>query len=437
MKKMAPMWALSLASVFAIAACAGGDSGTTGGQTTGGGGDASGGTGAVVTMWSHAAGNDQEIATVKEAIEAFNASQSDYQVVLEEFPQASYNDSIIAAAASNSLPCVVDVDGPIMPNWAWAGYMQPISIDPQLEADIIEGAKGYYNGQLYSIGAWDAALGMLARASDLEEAGVRVPTVDQPWTLSEFNDVLAALDGLNKFEYVIDWGNGWDGEWFPYAYSPILQSFGADLIDRSDFRSADGTLNSSEAVAFGEWFQSTFQDGHANVSQGGDRTEFIQGTVALQYNGNWAVRDAYDALGDDLLILPPPDFGNGPKIGAASWQFGVSSTCNEVEGATKFIEFLLQEEYLVAFANRIGLIPASEAAAAQVPNYAPGGAFSVFVDFNDQFAVKRPETPAYMFISSTFEKAVADIINGANVKQALDAAADEIDASLASNNFYE
>ena len=39
-----------------------------------------------VSMWSHAAGNDQEIATVKEAITDFNASQTAYVVVLEVFP---------------------------------------------------------------------------------------------------------------------------------------------------------------------------------------------------------------------------------------------------------------------------------------------------------------------------------------------------------------
>ncbi len=74
-----------------------------------------------ISMWSHAAGNDQEIATVKEAIADFNASQTNYEVVLEEFPQESYNDSIAAAAAANTLPCIVGVDGPIRPNWAWAG----------------------------------------------------------------------------------------------------------------------------------------------------------------------------------------------------------------------------------------------------------------------------------------------------------------------------
>ena len=390
-----------------------------------------------VSMWSHAAGNDNEIATVKEAITDFNASQTAYEVVLEEFPQESYNDSIIAAAASNSLPCIVDVDGPIMPNWAWSGYMQPLNISSALESSLIDGAKGYYNGELYSAGAWDAALGILVRKSTLDKVGARVPTVSEPWTLAEFDGLLEAVDATGDYDYAMDWGNGWTGEWFPYAYSPLMQSFGGDLINRDSFESADGAVNSAESVAFGDWFGSTFADGYANPAQTGDRTEFVAGTIAIQYNGNWAVKDALEALGDDLLILPPPNFGSGPKIGAGSWQFGVAATCDQAEGANQFIEFILQDKYIVAFANRIGLIPATATAAAEVPNYAPGGPFAIFVDLSNEFAVLRPPTPAYLKMSTIYEKAVADIINGANAKQALDAAADEIDADLVDNDFYK
>jgi multiple sugar transport system substrate-binding protein len=427
--------AASAAGILILSGCASGtdDSSSSSGSSTNGGSSASA---KKVSMWSHAAGNDQEIATVKEAIADFNAAQSNYEVVLEEFPQESYNDSIAAAAASRTLPCIVDVDGPIMPNWAWAGYLQPISIDPALEESLLPGAKGYYNGELYAAGAWDAALGLLVRQSTLDAVGARVPTIDNPWTKDEFDGLLAAIDATGSYDYAIDWGNGWTGEWFPYAYSPLMQSFGGDLIERTAFESADGVINSPESVAFGEWFGGTFASGYANPAQTGDRTEFIAGTIAIQYNGNWAVKDAAEALGDDLLILPPPNFGNGPKIGAASWQFGVSSTCEEAAGATEFIEFILQDEYIVAFANRIGLIPATANAAAEVPSYAPGGEFADFVTFSNEFGVLRPPTPAYLAISTIYEKAIADIINGANAKQALDAAADEIDANLASNNFY-
>ncbi|MEY4423310.1 MAG: hypothetical protein RLZZ258_413 [Actinomycetota bacterium] len=421
MKKRTAAVGLSLVSALVLSGCAG---------------EAKPAGPATVTMWSHAAGNEQEIATVKEAIEAFNAGQTDYKVVLEEFPQESYNDSISAAAASESLPCIVDVDGPIMPNWAWAGYLQPISISSSLENSLVEGARGYYDGKLYSAGAWDAALGILSRKSTLDEAGVRIPTIESPWTKSEFDEALKKIDALGKYDYVLDWGNGWTGEWYPYAYSPIMQSFGGDLINRDGFQTADGVINSPESIAFGEWFQSTFANGYANKTQAGDRTEFAAGTIAIQYNGNWAVKDAAEKLGDDLVILPPVDFGKGPKIGAGSWQFGVSSSCGEVEGANKFIEFILQDEYIVKFADRIGLIPATATAAAQVPNYAEGGKFSAFTEFSKQYSVKRPETPAYLAISTIYEKAIADIINGAKVKTALDSASDEIGRNLESNDFY-
>jgi len=52
---------------------------------------------------------------------------------VQAFPQDSYNTSVTAAAASKSLPCILDVDGPNVPNWAWAGYLAPLDgLDDQI-----------------------------------------------------------------------------------------------------------------------------------------------------------------------------------------------------------------------------------------------------------------------------------------------------------------
>ncbi len=48
----------------------------------------------------------------------------------------------------------------------------------------------------------------------------------------------------------------------------------------------------------------------------------------------------------------------------------------------------------------------------------------------------RPETPAYAVISTTFETAAKDIMNGADVQSALDAAVTEIDTNIESNDGY-
>ncbi len=391
-----------------------------------------------LTMWYHGAGNEVELTLINQLIDDFNASQSDWSVSIESFPQESYNDSVVAAALAGNLPDIIDVDGPVMPNWAWSGYMQPLTIDESLIEDFLPGTKGIWDGQLYSIGLWDAAVALVTRQSTLDALGLRTPTLEEPWNLEEFMAALEAAKASGDYEYAFDPGMAWTGEWYPYAFSPFLQSFGGDLVDRSTYQSADGVLNGEAAIAFGEWWQSLFAEGYApGTSQDpADRdTGLIDGKYAFSWNGNWAALGAL-AAHEDTLFLPAPDFGNGSVIGAASWQFGISSTSEHPEGAAAFIEFALQDEYLAAFSNGIGLIPATPSAAAMTENYAEGGAMSVFFDLSAEQALVRPVTPGYVVAAKVFEKALADIANGADVIDTLDAAVDEIDADIESNSGY-
>ena len=392
-----------------------------------------------LSMWYHGAGNDVEIALVTQVIEDFNAGQPDWTVTLESFPQESYNDSVSAAALAGDLPDIVDVDGPIMPNWAWSGYLQPLPIDESEFADFLPGTKGVWDGQLYTIGLWDAAVAIYARQSTLDELGLRTPTVDAPWTRDEFMAALDAAKATGKYDYPLDLGMAWTGEWYPYAFSPLLQSFGGDIVDRSTYATAEGALNGDEALAFGQWWQSLFTGGYApGTSQDpADRDSgFINGKYAFSWNGNWAAVATMEGGVDDLVFLPAPDFGNGPKIGAASWQFGVSGSSEHADGAAEFIKFAAQDKYLAAFSDGIGLIPATPTAAAMTKNYQDGGALSVFFGLSEGQALVRPVSPGYVVAAKVFEKALADISNGADVADTLDAAVDEIDADIERNSGY-
>ena len=392
-----------------------------------------------ISLWYHGAGNDGERDTLLSIINDFNTSQSDWEVVLEEFPQESYNESIVAAALSGNLPDIIDVDGPVMPNWAWSGYMQPLELDEGALDGFLPGAIGVWNGEVYSVGLWDAAVAMFARRSVLEANDIRVPTLEQPWTFEEFDAALETLQATGEFDYAFDPGLAWTGEWYPYAFSPFLQSFGGDLVDRDTYLSAEGVLNGEEALAFGNWWQSLFERGLApGTSQdGADReTGFLDGRYALQWNGNWAALGAIEAFGDDVLFLPSPDFGNGPVIGAASWQFGVSASSEHPDGANAFINFAIQDDYLAEFSRVTGLIPSTASAAALTDNYADGGSLAVFYDLSNEQALVRPVTPGYVVAALVFEKALADIANGADVQDSLDAAVDEIEADIENNGGY-
>ncbi len=423
-RRIIPLAAAGVAAALALTGCgqAGQEATTEDGKT-------------VLTMWTHSAGNPAELAVYEQIIDDFNASQDEYKVVNEAFPQGAYNDAIVAAAASGDLPCLLDLDGPIMPNWAWAEYLQPLELPTEITDSLLPTAVGVWNDEIYSAGYWDAALSIFARKSVLDENGIRIPSFDEPWTQDEFDAALATLKDAG-YDTPIDIGAEDTGEWWPYAYSPFLQSFGGDLIDRDTMLTAEGALNGPEAVAWGEWFQGLFEDGYASISGTIGNQEFVDGDVALSYTGVWNALASVEAVGDDLLILPPPDFGDGPKIGGGSWQWGISSGCNAADGAREYLEFSFQDKYITQFADTQIVIPATEGAAAASEYFSENGVLRPFVELSQKFAVLRPETPAYAVISATFETAAKDIMNGADVQSTLDTAVNDIDTNIATNDGY-
>jgi multiple sugar transport system substrate-binding protein len=392
-----------------------------------------------LSLWSHAAGNQVESEILRGIIQDYNTSQDKYVVEVQDFPQISYNESVVAAALAGNLPDIIDVDGPVMPNWAWAGYMAPLKLSEGALDNWLPTAIGMWNGEVYSVGLWEAACAIYARKSVLDKYDIRIPTLDAPWDLKEFDAALETLQSSGEFQYALDMGMAWTGEWYPYGFSPFLQSFGGDIIDRSTMTTAEGALNGPEAIAFGEWWQSLFTRKlvPGTTQDSADRdTGFIEGRYALMWNGNWAGATALEPFGDDLLILPAPDFGYGSRIGAGSWQWGVSANSKHKEGATEFIEFLMQDKYLVAFSNGVNNIPSTPAAAAASKNYSPGAPFEIFFNYSARQATLRPPTPAYLTAALIFEKAMADIANGADVHDTLDAATDEINADIQANKGY-
>jgi multiple sugar transport system substrate-binding protein len=389
-------------------------------------------------LWTHNGGNKPELALNQQVVNDFNASQTKYKVDVKSFPQAAYNDAVTAAASAKKLPCVMDIDAPNVPNWAWAGYLEPLNLDDSLFANQLPSTLGKLDGKLYSFGYYDVALNLVARKSVLAKAGMRIPTIDKPWTADEFSAGMAKIKDSGQFKYPLDMGTAGTGEWIPYAYSPILQSFGGDLINRDGYTTAEGSINGPDALKYAEWFQSIIKDGYAAKKSGADATaDFVNGKTAIMWSGSWAADAVTKKFGNDVVFLPPVDFGHGAKIGGGSWQWGVSSNCAAKDGALEYMKFSANPKYFVDYPKALSLIPVTAEAAAKIPAYAPGGKYRIFFDLSSKFALVRPVTPAYPFISTTFAKANSDILSGGDPKTILDKAAKDIDNNIKSNGNYQ
>lgn len=394
-----------------------------------------------VSVFFHT-GSGPENDAIQQILNSFNEVQDQYEAVITELPGDGYNEQVTAAALSGNLPCVLDFDGPYQYNYAWSGYMRPLDdlVTEEYLADFLPSIieQGTYNGQLYSLGAFEGGLGIWGNRSLLEAAGVRIPTsLEDTWTREEFDAALEALANLEGITYPLDMKMNYGaGEWFTFGFAPIMQSFGGDLIERETFQSAEGVLNGPEAVEAMEWFQSLFENGYVTASPPDDN-EFINGNAALSFVGHWEYSRYAEALGDDLVLLPMPDFGNGPATGTGSWAWAITSECDNVEGAWALVQHILSPENVALITEANGAIPARLSVLEEDERFAEGGPLRIYYEqLVGEIGVPRPQTPAYNVITAAFASAVAEIAAGGDVQTALDEAVDRIDADIEANNGY-
>lgn len=396
---------------------------------------------ATVTMWVHA-GPGPEASAYTAAVQAFNQQNKDIRLEMLKLPEGSYGDQVNAAALARKLPCLLDFDGPNVYNYAWTKKIIPLDGFPELAAlkpDLLPSLlrQGTYNGKLYSLGQYDSALAIWGNKKMLDKAGIRIPTtVRDTWTLAEFEAALKKLKDSGvatpldmKFNYGV-------GEWFTYGFSPIVQSFGGDLINRNGFKTARGAINGDAAVKAMSALQRWVKSGYVNAASKDDG-DFIKGKTALSYVGHWTYKDYKKALGDDLVLIPMPAFGSKPVTGAGSWNFGLSADCKEPKAAARVLAHLMSTPEILRVTEANGAMPGTNSALALSKDYGAKGDLRVFVQqARQEVALVRPETPAYPAITTAFAEAVNNIVAGADVKKELDRAANKIDQAIEDNRGY-
>jgi len=395
-----------------------------------------------VEVWFHS-GKGEEREVLDAQVEEFNAMQDAIVIDAIQLPEGSYNDQVNAAALAGDLPCLLDFDGPFLYNYAWSGYLAPLTdyVSDELKDDFLPSIinQGTYGGELYSLGTFDSGLAIWGNKSYLDAAGVRIPTgIDDAWTQEEFVDALEKLQALDGVEYAIDFKMNYGaGEWFTYGFAPMMQSWGGDLIDRGEYMSADGVLNGAEAVEAMTFFQSLFADGYANAEPAGDDCFYGDKSCALAWVGHWMWGPHSEGLGDDLVLLPMPTFGEKAATGMGSWNWGLTSSCENPDAAWEFLNFLVSPEEILHMTNANGAVPARKSAIEMSDLFGEGGPLYVFVQqLEGGVALERPVTPAYPVITSAYAEAVNNIVAGADVQEELDKAVETIDLDIEDNQGY-
>ena len=434
--------AVLVAAALLTAACGGGSGsgGSGGGQSA----QAGSGTGEI-KVWGHQ-GEAGEVTALQQAVDGFNSSQSEVKVSLQLIPSNDYTKTVQATGA-DQLPDVLEYDGPLMSSFIYDGKLAPVdglvsqaTVDNQTAS--VKSQNTYPgDSKLYGVSMYDSGLGVYGNKKLLDAAGVKYPTgLNDAWTADEFQAALGQLAATDPDGKVLDIKENYGGEWPTYGYLPIINSTG-DVVVKDG--KAEGNLNSPAAVdavkQFAGWRQ--------YVDPNTDDKAFVDGRVALSWVGHWQYNPYAQALGDDLVVLPLPDFGAGTKSGQGSWAWGVGSSSKNGAAAGKFLDFLLNDNNVAAMTESNAAPPGTTSVTATSALYKPGGPLDLFSQqlaktcgtnppTESCVATSRPITPAYPVISQQFSQAFLNAYKGADAQAEFDKAAKAIDLDYEDNNGY-
>ncbi|WP_416983231.1 ABC transporter substrate-binding protein [Streptomyces sp. T028] len=422
----------------ALAACGGG----SGGDTSAAAGSGKG----TISVWAHQ-GQKSEDTALQNAVKSFNSSQDKIKVELKLIPGNDYTKTITATDASE-LPDVMEFDGPTMANFVYnkklAAIDDYVSATTMSNATDASKAQGEIDGKHYGLGMYDSGLGIYGSKKLLDAAGVKYPTsASDAWTADEFNAALKALKAEDSDGKVLDIqeNNGLASEWGTYGFAPVVWSAGGSLLKDGK---AEGALDTPAVVSA----MKSLQSWKATVDPNTDGNAFAKGRVALSWVGHWMYPAYSEALGDDLVVLPLPDFGNGAKTGQGSWAWGIGAGSGNGKAAGAFLDYLLNDTNVTAMTTANGAPPATKTALAASPLYKEGGALQLYADqlakpcgdsdiTTSCVAVTRPVTAGYPTVTAKFSEALNSIYGGADPKSALEKAARAIDQDFSDNAGYK
>jgi multiple sugar transport system substrate-binding protein len=398
-----------------------------------------------ITFWAMQ-GQVGEVNAAKQEVAAFNSIHDDIEVKLV------FKDSMgtaLDATKADALPDVFEYDGETLGHLVYDGKLLKLNglVASKTLSNALTSIKSQNtasDGNTYAVSQYDSGLSLWGNKSMLKAAGVSYPTTwEKAWTSKEFTTVLTKLAAKSKTKKAIDMKEnyGIGGGWAGYAFTPVANSAGTQLLNADKSKAAFATAKVAAAMkTWASWKK--FSDPSA------DDSAFTKKRVALAWVGHWAGPGIRTALGKDAVLIPLPNFGAGSKSGQGSHSLAIGSKSKNSAAAAKFLEFITSDQWIINLTQQNGAVPASNTSLANSKDYAKGGVLALY---GEQLAascgekvptakcvtVPRSISPAWPTINTEFSKAAQTIWDGGDALAALQKAAKAVDQNIADNGGYK
>ena len=412
---------LSTVMAVSLTACGGAsNAGAVPAQSTSAASGASDGA-ASLTIWSP---TDKESVEKwwAEKIDEWNKANPDIQVkrdAIDRSDSYAYDNKVATAVTSNSLPDIFFVDGPQVSYYAANDIIVPL--DKYFTAEDLKDfvpstvAQCTYDGKTYAISATESSVAFYYNKDMLREAGIDVDdidkrTVDNPITWSELRNIAEKCTTEDHVgtHIIMDHGEG-----IPYALEPMYISQGKDYINETG-DTAEGYVNSDEAVKTSAFLAQLIADGYANIEPITD--EFLNKACATMLGGSWDVATLTENADFDwgVTYYPVSDDTKKAVSPCGDWSAAISRDCKNVDAAGKFLQWLMNTDNVATYAAAIAK-PATRNSSYETESMAAYKDYplSLMVEQLNHTAVPRPRTPSYASFSTKYAEAMSNIFSAA------------------------
>ena len=330
------------------------------GCTSGGGSDSA--NGRVTLRFQSLAWQEESVTANKELVKEWNATHPDVKVEYVQGSWDSVHDQLLTSFEGGEAPDIIHDASDDLADFAYGGYLADLRdlLPARLKSDIPQRSweTATFGDGIYGVPFLQEPRVLIANATWLKRAGVRIPTPEHPWTWPEFRTVTRQLSGDGKY------GVAWPLKEPVSATLNLSLSAGGELFHRG----ADGKVN----VRFDQADQVVPRTIHdqADVDHSASPTTLGSGgsdTLPGFFGGKYAmvplgfsyrqqiVQQA--PKGFDWQVLPAPAGADGLTQGVSPQTLSIAEDSPHKKEAAEFIDFLLQPKNMVRLALGDWMLP--------------------------------------------------------------------------------
>ncbi len=363
-------------------------------------------------------------------IPMFEEMHPNIKVESVPFPYDEFRQTMLTALAGGEGPDLARLDIIWSPEFADLGVLAALDeVMPdfeELSARVFPGplSTNAYAGHYYGLPLDTNTRVWMWGATLYEEAGIEAP----PATIDDVRAQCEKVKALNDEYYVFS-----DGGTYGWAVLPWIWSFGGDITD-PEITQATGYLNSEATVAAYEFLAEMVSSGCFSPTMIGSGPDSGQGyftnTIASILDGPWMFPIAaaqYPDFEISTALMPAGEGGSISVVGGEN--IVMFSATQHPEEAMEFLRFTQSEKYQLKMSETGQLTVLPELL--ETEYYQTHLYYGIFLQQLETARARTPH-PTWTSMEEILTDAGQLILRGEmSAQEALDAAAEEIDALLA------